>query len=183
MKHLSLRFKLYGLVITLLLFMGVSIVITAQVSLGSMEQRLSNETRATVQGIVMDQLTATAGQYGELVTGQFETAYQTPEVVRSLITRNIEADSSGRISRRDLQETIGTILAEQEHLSSIYAQFEPDGYDGQDIYFTGGVEEHSSNDGTLEIYYFRGPQGDVQFSRTEDPSTKYLQNRNEFGIR
>lgn len=183
MKHLSLRFKLYGLVITLLLFMGVSIVMTAQLSLGSMEQRLSNETRATVQGIVMDQLTATAGQYGELVAGQFETAYQTPEVVRSLITRNIEADSSGRISRRDLQETIGTILAEQEHLSSIYAQFEPDGYDGQDIYFTGGVEEHSSNDGTLEIYYFRGPQGDVQFSRTEDPSTKYLQNRNEFGIR
>ena len=183
MKHLSLRFKLYGLVITLLLFMGVSMVMTAQLSLGSMEERLSIETRATVQGIVMDQLTATAGNYGELVTGQFESAYQTPEVVRSLITRNIEADSSGRVSRRDLQETIGTILTEQEHLSSIYAQFEPDGYDGQDIYFTGGVEEHSSDEGTLEIYYYRDPKGEVHFSRTEDPSTKYLNNRNEFGIR
>ncbi|HLT12920.1 MAG TPA: methyl-accepting chemotaxis protein [Marinobacter sp.] len=183
MKHLSLRFKLYGLVITLLLLMGVSIVLTAQMSLGSMEQRLTNETRTTVQGIVMDQLTATAGQYGELVSGQFDAAYQTPEVVRSLISRNIEADSSGRISRRDLQETIGTILGEQAHLSSIYAQFEADAYDGQDIYFTGGVEEHSSDQGTLEIYYYRDPQGNVQFSRTEDPATKYLQNRNEFGIR
>ncbi|GGC81857.1 methyl-accepting chemotaxis protein [Marinobacter halophilus] len=183
MKQLSLRFKLYGLVITLLLLMGVSIVITAQLSLGSMEERLSHETRATVQTIVMDQLIATAGQYGELVTGQFETAYQTPEVVRSVITRNIEADSSGRISRRDLQETVGTILAEQEHLSSIYAQFEPDAYDGQDIYFTDGLDEHSSDQGTLEIYYYRDPQGNVQFSRTEDPSAKYLDNRNEFGIR
>lgn len=183
MKQLSLRVKLYALVIALLLTMGVSIVITAQLSLGSMEERLTRETRGTVQRIVMDQLSATAGKYGELVTGVFETAYQTPEVVRSLITRNIEADSSGRISRRDLQETIGTVLEEQTHLSSIYAQFEPDGYDGQDIYFTGGVEEHSSDEGTLEIYYYRDPAGDVVFSRTEDPATKYLDNRNEFGIR
>lgn len=130
MKQLSLRVKLYALVIALLLTMGVSIVITAQLSLSSMEERLTRETRGTVQSIVMDQLSATAGKYGELVTGVFETAYQTPEVVRSLITRNIEADSSGRISRRDLQETIGTVLEEQSHLSSIYAQFEPDGYDG-----------------------------------------------------
>ncbi|WP_291828350.1 hypothetical protein [Marinobacter sp.] len=124
MKHLSLRFKLYGLVITLLLLMGVSIVLTAQLSLGSMEARLSSETRNTVQSIVMDQLAATAGQYGELVTGQFETAYQTPEVVRSVITRNITSDSSGRLSRRDLQETVGTILAEQAHLSLLEAKFE-----------------------------------------------------------
>ena len=183
MKHLSLRFKLYGLVISLLLVMGISIVVTAQLSLGSMEERLSRETRDTVQNIVMDQLSATAGQYGEMVTGLFETAYQTPEVVRSLITRNIESDSSGRISRRDLQETIGTILSEQQHLSSIYAQFEPDAYDGMDIYFTDGVEEHSSDEGTLEIYYYRDLQGNVLFNRTEDPSTKYLDNRNEFGIR
>ena len=45
MKHLSLRFKLYGLVISLLLVMGISIVVTAQLSLGSMEERLSRETQ------------------------------------------------------------------------------------------------------------------------------------------
>ncbi|OZB17576.1 MAG: chemotaxis protein [Marinobacter sp. 34-60-7] len=183
MKQLSLRLKLYVLVIALLLILGVSIVVTAQWSLNDMETRLTNDTRDTVQGIVMDQLSATAGQYGELVIGRFETAYQTPEVVRSLITRNIEADSSGRISRRDLQQTIGTVLEQQPHLSSIYAQFEPDGYDGQDRYFTGGVEEHSSDEGTLEIYYYRTPGGDIAFSRTEDPATKYLDERNEFGIR
>ncbi|MEC7815494.1 MAG: methyl-accepting chemotaxis protein [Pseudomonadota bacterium] len=183
MKQLSLRLKLYVLVIALLLILGVSIVVTAQWSLNDMETRLTDDTRDTVQGIVMDQLSATAGQYGELVIGMFETAYQTPEVVRSLITRNIEADSSGRISRRDLQQTIGTVLEQQPHLSSIYAQFEPDGYDGQDMYFTGGVEEHSSDAGTLEIYYYRTPDGSIAFSRTEDPATKYLDARNEFGIR
>ena len=183
MKQLSLRFKLYALVVSLLLIMGISIVVTAQLSLGAMEKRLSVETRDTVQGIVMDQLSATAGKFGELVSGQFATAFRTPEVVRNVITRNIQSDSSGRISRTALQETVGAVLEEQKSLSSIYAQFEPDGYDGQDRYFTGGVEEHSSDEGTLEIYYYRDPEGKVHFSRTEDPATKYLDSLNEFGIR
>lgn len=183
MKQLSLRFKLYALVISLLLVLGISIVVAAQVSLDRMEQRLTQETRATVQDIVVHQLSATAGKYGELVSGQFASAFRTPEVIRNVIHRNIHADSSGRISRSALQETIGAVLEEQEGLSSIYAQFEPDGYDGQDRYFTGGVEEHSSDVGTLEIYYYRAPDGSVHFSRTPDPSTKYLDNRNEFGIR
>ncbi len=183
MKQLSLQFKLYALVISLLLMLGISIVVTAQMSLASMEDRLTSEARDTVQGIVMDQLSATAGKYGELVSGQFAAAYRTPEVVGNIITRNIQADSSGRISRRDMQETIGAILKEQTSLSSIYAHFEPDDYDGQDRYFTGGVEEHSSNDGTLEIYYYRGPDGNVVFNRSEDTAFKYLETRNEFGIR
>ncbi|AZT82978.1 methyl-accepting chemotaxis protein [Marinobacter sp. NP-4(2019)] len=183
MNELSLRFKLYALVITLLLVMGGSIVVTAQLSLGDMEERITTETRDTVQGIVMERLSATAGKYGELVSGQFATAYRTPEVVRNVIIRNIQADSSGRISRIALQETVGRVLEEQKSLSSVYAQFEPDAYDGQDRYFTGGVEEHSSDEGTLEIYFYRSPDGEVVFSRTEDPGIKYLDNRNEFGIR
>lgn len=183
MKKLSLRLKLYALVITLLLVMGISVVVTAQLSLSEMEARITTETRDTVQGIVMQRLSATAGQYGERVSGLFATAFRTPEVVRNVIMRNIRADSSGRISRIDLQETIGAVLEEQKSLSSVYAQFEPDAYDGQDRYFTGGVEAHSSDEGTLEIYYYRSPEGEVVFSRTEDPATKYLENRNEFGIR
>jgi methyl-accepting chemotaxis protein len=183
MKNRTLRFKLYALVVTLLLVMGISIVVTAQLSLGSMEQRITSETRETVRELATDRLSATAGKYGELVSGMFATAYRTPEVVRNVITRNIEASSSGRISRSALQETVGAVLEEQDSLSSIYAQFEPDGYDEQDRYFTGGVEEHSSDEGTLEIYYYRTPEGEVKFSRTEDPATKYLDERNEFGIR
>lgn len=45
MKQLSLRFKLYALVVSLLLIMGISIVVTAQLSLGDMEERLTAETR------------------------------------------------------------------------------------------------------------------------------------------
>ena len=183
MKKLSLKVKLYALVIALLLLMGLSMIITAQVSLSDMEERMTGETREMVQSIVLERLNATAGQYGEFVSGVFNAAYKTPEIVRAVILRNIQSDSSGRISRRDLQQTIGVVLEEQENLSSIYAHFEPDAYDEQDRYFTDGVEDYASDEGTLEIYYYRAPDGDVVFSRTPDPSVKYLDTLNEFGIR
>ncbi|MGP4845643.1 methyl-accepting chemotaxis protein [Marinobacter sp. 1Y8] len=183
MKKLSLRIKLYALVIALLLLMGGSMIITAQLSLNSMEEHITKDTSELVQNIVVDRLKSTAGQYGEMVSGMFNSAYKVPETFREVIQRNVEATDSGRMSRRDMSQTVGAILEGQPELSSIYAQFEPDAYDGQDRYFTDGVEDHSSDTGTLEIYYFRGPDGKVQFSRTVDPSEKYSEQRNEFGIR
>ncbi len=183
MKKLSLKIKLYALVVVLLLLMGGSMIITAQLSLSSMEEHITKDTSELVQNIVVDRLKATAGQYGEMVSGIFNTAYKVPETFREVIQRNVEASSSGRMSRRDMSDAVGSILKGQPQLSSIYAQFEPDAYDGQDRYFTDGVEDHSSDAGTLEISYFRDPDGKVQFSRTEDPAEKYLEERNEFGIR
>lgn len=183
MKKLSLKMKLYALVIVLLLIMGLSMIITAQVSLSSMETRITDDTGELVQDIVVQRLRATAGQYGEMVASIFNRAYTIPETFREVIHRNVEGSDSARMGRRDLMETAGAILKGQPELSSIYAQFEPDAYDGQDRYFTGGVEQHSSDEGTLEIYYYRDKEGKIQFSRTEDPSTKYLTDKNEFGIR
>ncbi|MAA64659.1 MAG: chemotaxis protein [Alteromonadaceae bacterium] len=183
MKKLSLKIKLYALVVVLLLLMGGSMIITAQLSLSSMEEHITKDTSELVQNIVVDRLKATAGQYGEMVSGIFNTAYKVPETFREVIQRNVEASSSGRMSRRDMSDAVGSILKGQPQLSSIYAQFEPDAYDGQDRYFTDGVEDHSSDAGTLEIYYFRSPDGKIQFSRTEDPAEKYREERNEFGIR
>ncbi|WP_100638278.1 methyl-accepting chemotaxis protein [Marinobacter salexigens] len=183
MSKLSLKFKLYALVISLLLVLGVSMMITAQVSLSQMESRLTSETSALVQGIVMDRLSATAGEYGEEVSGQLTAALKTPEVVSSIIEENIKADSSGRLSRSALSDTVRAVLVAEQGLGGIYAQFEPDAYDGQDRYFTGGVEEYSSPVGTLEIYYYRDEEGQIHFDPTEDVAEKYDETLNEFGAR
>ncbi|WP_111497360.1 methyl-accepting chemotaxis protein [Marinobacter bohaiensis] len=183
MKKLSLKLKLYALVIVLMLLMGLSMIITAQVSLSNMESRINDDASELVQNIVVERLRATAGQYGEQVAAIFNQAYKIPETFREVIHRNVEGSDSARMSRRDLTETTGAILEGQPELSAIYANFEPDAYDGQDRYFTGGVEQHSSDEGTLEIYYYRDQEGKVVFSREEDPSVKYLDQQDEFGIR
>lgn len=113
MKQYSLRFKLYALVILLLLTLGVSMVLTAQISLQRMEGALTRKAQTSVQEVVLEQLSATAGKYGERVSGQFAAAFRVPEVVRNIIHRNMQSDSYGRISRPALQENLGGILAEQ----------------------------------------------------------------------
>lgn len=183
MKKLSLKLKLYALVIALLLVMGISMIVTAQLSLSRMEDELTSATTSVVQDIVMDRLQATAAEHGEKVSGLLNAAFKVPDVVRDVVERNVQADDYSRISRPALQEVVGGVLQSEPELSSIYAQFEPDGYDGQDRYFTDGVEDHSSDSGTLEIYYYRDTDGSIQFQRTEDASEKYLDERNEFGIR
>ncbi|WP_417538539.1 methyl-accepting chemotaxis protein [Marinobacter sp.] len=183
MKKLPLKIKLYALVIGLLLLMGISMVMTAQLSLRQMENRLALETGTLVQGIVMDRLLATAGEYGEQVSGKFNSAFKVPGVVRNIIEENIAADNSDRISRSALSDAVRSVLIAEEDLSTIYAQFEPDGYDGQDRYFTGGVEEHSTDIGTLEIYYFRDRMGDIKLEQVDDPNEKYDDTLNEFGLR
>ncbi|MDX1755814.1 MAG: methyl-accepting chemotaxis protein [Marinobacter sp.] len=183
MKTLSLKLKLYALVIGLLAVLGGSMIITAQISLNRLEGEMTAESREVVQRIVMDRLVATAGERGEAVSGLFDKAFKTPDVLRDLIVHNISADFSTQLSRPALQQILGAVLRSEPSLSSVYAQFEPDGYDGQDRYFSDGVEEHSSDTGTLEIYYYRDPDGKVVFSRTADASAKYTDERNEFGIR
>jgi methyl-accepting chemotaxis protein len=64
MKKLSLKFKLYVLVLGLVLLMGLAMIITAQSSLSSMENNITEDTSELVQGIVVQRLKATAGQYG-----------------------------------------------------------------------------------------------------------------------
>lgn len=183
MKKLPLKVKLYALVISLLLVMGVSMMVTAQLSLSQMENRLAEDTSTLVQDIVMDRLSATAGEYGEQVSGKFNAAFKVPGIVRNIIQENIAADSSARISRSALSDAVRAVLVAEQDLSTIYAQFEANAYDGQDRYFTGDVEDHSTSTGTLEIYYFRDRNGDIQFERVDDPEEKYDDTRNEFGAR
>lgn len=180
MKKLSLKLKLYVFVMLLLLLMGLAMIITAQVSLSGMKDNISTDTRELVQDIVVQRLKATAGQYGEQVSGLFNEAFKVPQTFIEIIEGNIEASSSERMSRRGMSQTVGSILEGQPRLSAIYAQLEPDAYDGQDRYFTGGVEEHSSDEGVLEIRYTRNRDGNIHFSR---PAAKYDDTTNQYGIR
>ena len=183
MNQLSLRFKLYAIVVALLLIMGISMLVTAQLSLRDMEKRMTAETQDTVHDIVIDQLAATAGKYGEVVSGYFATVFRTVEVLRDVTVHNIQSDSSERMSRKSLEETVGALLEAQEELNVLYTMFEPNGYDGQDRYFTGGVARHSSDaEGALGIAYFRDPEGNVIFTSV-DPADKYLDSKDEFGMR
>ncbi len=75
----------------------------------------------------------------------------------------------------------GHILASNTGISSLYSQFEPNGYDGADSQFS-IANDHSSKTGTMEIYWVR-EQNQLKFVQTPDPAVKYKETKNEFGVR
>ncbi len=87
-----------------------------------------------------------------------------------------------RLSRSELKNTIEKIMVDSNAVSAIYANFEPNKYDGNDAFFAGKAD-HSSNTGELELYFYRDPDGNIQFGATEDSSVKYDATLDEFGNR
>ena len=75
----------------------------------------------------------------------------------------------------------GHLLQVNLGLSSIFTQYEVNGYDNSDAAFDAS-SAHSSKTGTLEVYWIR-EAGSIKFVQTEDPAIKYLDTRNELGLR
>jgi methyl-accepting chemotaxis protein len=65
----------------------------------------------------------------------------------------------------------------------MYAQFEPNGYDGLDSEYTQGAPHSVVSSGTMEIYYTRNDDGTVEQNQVDDAAEKYITTLNEFGMR
>ena len=75
-------------------------------------------------------------------------------------------------------------LAANPRISSIYTQFEANGYDNNDIaYQDSDAAYNAMKSGSLEIYWVRDRDKNLVQYRVENAQEKYLDNLNEFGIR
>ncbi|PIE20650.1 MAG: chemotaxis protein [Neptuniibacter caesariensis] len=182
MRALSLRLKLYMSVISLLLIMGAGLIITAQISVRDLGQYIEEETANDIRHIVSVDMEATAGLYGEKVAGKLQAALRVSQVVKSIIAHNMSQSEATRLSRSELKSTLEKIAIDSDAINALYASFEPDRYDGNDAFFAGKAD-HSSKTGELELYFYRDPDGDIQFGTTEDSSVKYDATLDEFGNR
>ncbi|MCH8538675.1 MAG: methyl-accepting chemotaxis protein, partial [Alkalimonas sp.] len=85
-------------------------------------------------------------------------------------------------SRDQVMQMTRHLLEVNPAVSSIYNQYDTDGYDGQDSQYQSEGALHSSDQGTLDVYWVAS-DNDIEFIRTDDSAVKYLDNLNEFGIR
>ncbi len=182
MQTLSLRLKL-------LLVTGMILVLTAVVIivLATLIFRTSVQTAT-------DSMTLNLSQQAEEIMS--ETALGTSQEIQRLLASTIAsvsvlqqqiarsalgADGTTPYDRDQLKRMVLNTLESNPFVSSVYAQFEPNGYDGRDSEYAGNLS-HSSNTGTIEIYFTR--EGDsLVFHETEDPGVKYIETLNEYGQR
>jgi len=182
MRTLSLRLKL-------LLVTGMILVLTA----GTIILLATLIFRESIQ-TATDSMTLNLSRQAEEIMS--ETALGTSQEIQrllastmasaSVLQRQITSSALGAgettpYGRDQLKRMVLDTLKSNPFVSSAYAQFEPNGYDGRDSEYAGNLA-HSSNTGTIEIYFTR--EGDsLVFHETEDPSEKYIETLNEYGQR
>ena len=182
MRTLSLRLKLLLVTGKILVLTAVVIILMAtlifrdaiQTATDSMTLNLSRQA----EEIMSETALGTSQEVRRMLTSTLASA----SVLQQQIARSaLGAGDTPPYEREQLKQMVLNTLESNPFVSSAYAQFEPDGYDGRDSEYAGNLS-HSSSTGTIEIYFVR--QGDAfVFHQTEDPSVKYDQTLNEYGQR
>lgn len=181
MKHLSISTKL--LWITSALFLSIVAILSISLwwTLSAQNSQLSDQVQNTLQTETRDKLEARAGEYGEMVAGFINEAYRIPFSFAGMLESTAEELP---LKRDRLELAVAAVLKKNAQVSSMYAQFEPNGYDGLDSEFLNVNVSHSvATSGALEVYYTRNDDGTVEHNQVEDSAEKYLTSLNEFGIR
>ncbi|MCL2919876.1 methyl-accepting chemotaxis protein [Shewanella litorisediminis] len=181
MKHLPLRQKLLWMTSALFLATVATMSITLWSTLNNKTDELFVEVDKALNDEIRTKLTASAGRYGEKVAAFINEAYRIPYSFSAMMENDALV---GRMNRETVQDAVGAVLQKNRQISSMYAQFEPNGFDGRDSEFTAPGLMHSVEGvGTLEVYFYRNDDGSQTQSQVDDANEKYADTRNEFGLR
>ncbi len=183
MRSLPLKNKLLGAIITAFIILVVILNANLSINLDQMKEELVGQTRKTLEQELIGRLNTEAAQIGYQVSGYINGAFRVPlGLAKSLEASS--ADTPSQLSREQVNKLVESTLRSHKDVSSIYAQFEPNGFDGRDEEFLNSELIHTvANSGALEVYFIRTPDGDVQQERVENSVDKNNASIGEFGIR
>ncbi|MFQ2057533.1 methyl-accepting chemotaxis protein [Aeromonas veronii] len=184
MKQRSLKFKLLCLTMGLFLLTGLAMTLLQSASFSSLRNMVMTQTSDALEEEVSRSLHYQAERYAIQIASLMQNSYQIPLTV----TAQIEAGMTKpelRLSRPQVESLLGSSLQQASGISSIYAQFEPDGYDGGDGNWLGGASHSVAGKGSLEIYFTKDQGGAVAQQAVDAAASeaKFDTSLNEFGIR
>ncbi|SEG05683.1 methyl-accepting chemotaxis protein [Marinobacterium lutimaris] len=178
MKNLSLRFKL-SLFSMLALVVALGVLVAVALNQLQVLSDITIDTASAKEEKAAQQSLQLAGsKASDQITALLQSAYLTPRTLAREMSLTAEAEP---LSRDSVKRLVEGALAANPAISSSYAQFEPNAYDGRDAEYMGDLT-HSSNTGTLDVYWVREDKG-LTFYPTEDTSSKYSEERDENGTR
>lgn len=182
-KSSSLRIKLMATSIFMLLAMALVLSTYVNRALHNSGQALSQRTQEDLKAAVYDQLKAESNGYGNKVASYINATYQVPLTIKSIIETSINSSESP-LSRSQVNLLIQAELAANKNISALYAQFEANGFDGNDFIHQDSTADYNTiGSGALEIYWVRDRSNKLIQHRVEDSQEKYADALNEFGVR
>ncbi|MGL4923451.1 methyl-accepting chemotaxis protein [Aeromonas sp. 30P] len=184
MKQRSLKFKLLCLTMGLFLLTGLAMTLLQSASFSSLRNMVMTQTSDALEEEVSRSLQYQAERYAIQIASLMQNSYQIPLTVTAQIEAGM-AKPELRLSRPQVESLLGSSLQQASGISSIYAQFEPDGYDGEDGNWLGGASHSVAGKGSLEVYFTKDQGGDVAQQAVDAAASeaKFDTSLNEFGIR
>ncbi|ADC62008.1 methyl-accepting chemotaxis protein [Allochromatium vinosum] len=182
MRTLSLRLKLLLVTGMILVLTAGTIILLATLIFRESIQSATDSMTLNLSRQAEEIMSETALGTRQEIQRLLASAIASASVLQRQVTSSaLGAGETAPYGRDQLKRLVLDTLASNPFVSSAYAQFEPNGYDGRDSEYAGNLA-HSSNTGTIEIYFTR--EGDsFVFHETEDPGVKYLETLNEHGQR
>ncbi|MGR1224114.1 methyl-accepting chemotaxis protein [Aeromonas veronii] len=184
MKQRSLKFKLLCLTMGLFLLTGLAMTLLQSASFSSLRNMVMTQTSDALEEEVSRSLQYQAERYAIQIASLMQNSYQIPLTVTAQIEAGM-AKPELRLSRPQVESLLGSSLQQASGISSIYAQFEPDGYDGEDGNWLGGASHSVAGKGSLEVYFTKDQGGAVTQQAVDAAASeaKFDTSLNEFGIR
>ncbi|HHQ4682054.1 TPA: methyl-accepting chemotaxis protein [Aeromonas veronii] len=184
MKQRSLKFKLLCLTMGLFLLTGLAMTLLQSASFSSLRNMVMTQTSDALEEEVSRSLQYQAERYAIQIASLMQNSYQVPLTVTAQIEAGM-AKPELRLSRPQVESLLGSSLQQASGISSIYAQFEPDGYDGEDGNWLGGASHSVAGKGSLEVYFTKDQGGAVAQQAVDAAASeaKFDTSLNEFGIR
>ncbi|MEV3830529.1 methyl-accepting chemotaxis protein [Aeromonas allosaccharophila] len=184
MKQRSLKFKLLCLTMGLFLLTGLAMTLLQSASFSTLRGMVMTQTSDALEQEVSHSLQYQAERYAIQIASLMQNSYQIPLTVTAQIEAGM-AKPELRLSRPQVESLLGSSLQQASGISSIYAQFEPDGYDGEDGNWLGGASHSVAGKGSMEIYFTKDQGGAVAQQPVDAAASeaKFDTSLNEFGIR
>ncbi len=181
MNAVSLKFKL-------LLGAGALVTLTAIVMISAMILGMNRNTVAlqqTVGNALQEQLlariNADAGTYGEQIARYLDRNYENVLTLVALLQDSI-SHTERRLTRGQLEAMVFSTVTRATDVSSAYAEFEPNGFDGNDAAFAQGASHSVAGSGAISAYFVRNADGSIAQEQSELGS-RYSETKNEYGQR
>lgn len=183
LRHLSLKVKLLATVAAAFLILVVVLVMSLKSNLDSMKSKVVEQTQQTMEVEILGRLSGEAGKLGNQIGGYIESVMRTPVSLSQVMAKSIESQTAP-FSRDQANEIIKNTLEANHDISALYAQFEPNGFDGLDAERIDSGHIHTvPNTGSLEVYFIRNDNGEVEQEQVTDSEEKWNAEVGEFGIR
>lgn len=181
MNNWSIKSKLLATVSLLIVVILIVMTVLAMRSLDQTSSRTTEVTRALMTEQVRQRVTDSGEAAGQQVRRLIDQGFVVPLTLARQLAATAQGSGTEPLSRAAVRGLVENALQANPGLSALYAQFEANGYDGQDANHVGDTS-HSTPMGTLEVYWLR-EDGQLLQQPVEDADEKHNADLTENGLR